>query len=366
MAHGRLTRLDLEAVKRAPGVVDVIIVAADIPGRNRFRPGVPDDPLFADGEITTLGQPVFAVIAATARAAGAPRRRAKDVLEIEALPAMLRRARPHAQRGRTCVPPMHLKRGGARRAQLSDRAAHVLEGSFVFGGQEHFYLEGQISYAMPQEDDGMLVHSSTQHPSEMQQLVAQSLGVPSHAVTVECRRMGGGFGGKESQSALFACIAALAARRTGRAGQAAPRPRRRLPRSPASATASEYDYEVGFDDDGRAARRRDHDDLRLRLFSADLSRPPVMTRAMFHFDNAYSLRDVAIHGYRARTNTQSNTAFRGFGGPQGMMAIEAHPRRIARTLGQDPLDVRKRNFYGTGDAQRHALRQTVRTTHPRR
>jgi xanthine dehydrogenase large subunit len=244
---------------------------------------------------------------------------------------------------------MHLARstraGGAGAAIAA--APRRLHGSFDVGGQEQFYLEGQISYAIPKENDGMLVHCSTQHPSEMQHLVAHALKLHAHHVQVECRRMGGGFGGKESQSALFACVAAVAAKQLNRPVKL------RLDRDDDFLITGRrhcfwYEYDVGYDDAGRVlgaeitmVSRAGH--------SADLS-GPVMTRALCHFDNAYWLPDVAMHGYSGKTNTQSNTAFRGFGGPQGAIAIENILDSIARTLGKDPLDVRKLNFYGQDPA----------------
>ncbi|MEP7056727.1 MAG: xanthine dehydrogenase molybdopterin binding subunit, partial [Caldimonas sp.] len=224
------------------------------------------------------------------------------------------------------------------------------------GGQEQFYLEGQISYAIPQEGDGMLVHCSTQHPSEMQHHVAQMLRLQSHHVQVQCRRMGGGFGGKESQSAQFACVAALAAAKLQRPVKL------RVDRDDDFLITGRrhcfwYEYEVGYDDEGRLlgaeltmVSRAGH--------SADLS-GPVMTRAICHFDNAYFIPDVAIHGYSGRTNTQSNTAFRGFGGPQGAIAIEQIVDGIARALGKDALDVRRANFYGKEERNVTPYGQTV-------
>ena len=205
-----------------------------------------------------------------------------------------------------------------------------MQGSFRLGGQEQFYLEGQISYAIPQEDGGLLVHCSTQHPSEMQHLVAHALGLASHRVQVQCRRMGGGFGGKESQSALFACVAALAAR-------ALQRPVKLRPDRDDDMLITgrrhgfDFQYDVGFDDAGRVLGVT-VEMLTNAGHSADLS-PPVMTRALCHFDNAYWLPHVALHGYCARTNTQSNTAFRGFGGPQGALAVEVILDEVARRLG---------------------------------
>jgi xanthine dehydrogenase large subunit len=343
VAKGTIAAMDPDRIRAMPGVV-AVLTAADIPGVNDCGSIVHDDPILADGEVRHVGQPVFAVIAQTRDAARRAAARAKDVLTIAAEPPVLTPREAHA-RGQYVLPPMHLIRstreGGARAAIAA--APRRLAGTFDVGGQEQFYLEGQISYAIPREDRGMFVHCSTQHPSEMQHLVAHALGWHANQVQVECRRMGGGFGGKESQSALFACVAAVAAHKLGRPVKL------RLDRDDDFMITGRrhcfwYEYEVGYDDDGRIlgaevtmVSRAGH--------SADLS-GPVMTRALCHFDNAYWLPDVALHGYSGRTNTQSNTAFRGFGGPQGAIAIENIVDSIARALGRDPLDVRRLNFYG--------------------
>jgi xanthine dehydrogenase large subunit len=226
------------------------------------------------------------------------------------------------------------------------QAPHQLQGRFHLGGQEQFYLEGQISYAIPREDKGLLVHCSTQHPSEMQHAVAHALGLHAHHVLVECRRMGGGFGGKESQSAVFACIAALAAYKLQRPVKLRP------DRDDDFLITGRrhcfvHDFDIGHDDEGHITAAR-VEMVSRSGFSADLS-APVMTRALCHFDNAYFLPAVDIHGYCARTNTQSNTAFRGFGGPQGALAIEVIMDSVARKLGKDALDVRLANLYGIND-----------------
>jgi xanthine dehydrogenase large subunit len=342
VAHGLLVDIDLEKIRALPGVVWVM-TAADIPGPNDCGSIVHDEPILAEGTVRYLGQPVFAVIAKTRDAARRAAAMAKTVLTITPLPVVLTPRGAHAQ-GSYVVPPMHLSRstsGGASNAIAA--APHQLQGQLSVGGQEQFYLEGQISYAVPKENDGMLVHCSTQHPSEMQHLVANALKLQAHHVQVECRRMGGGFGGKESQSAPFACIAAVAARKLNKPVKL------RLDRDDDFMITGrrhcfEYDYEVGFDDAGHVLG------LEVSLISraghsADLS-SPVMTRALCHVDNAYWLPDVALHGYCARTNTQSNTAFRGFGGPQGSIVIENILDSIARRLKLDPLDVRRANFYG--------------------
>ncbi len=346
VAHGRLTALDVEAVRAMPGVVDVI-TAADIPGVNDCGSIIHDDPILCDGEVRYVGQPLFAVLARTRQQALRAAALAKKVATVDPLPSVLTPQHAH-QLQQYVVPPMHLERSthadGARAAL--NRAAHRLQGTWDVGGQEQFYLEGQISYAIPKEGAGMHVYCSTQHPSEMQHLVAHALGVQAHDVHVECRRMGGGFGGKESQSGLFACVAAVAARRLQRPVKL------RLDRDDDFMVTGRrhcfwYEYDIGYDGDGRIVgaeismvSRAGH--------SADLS-APVMTRALCHFDNAYWLPNVSMHGYMAKTNTQSNTAFRGFGGPQGAIVMENIMDSIARNLRKDALDVRRINFYGTTD-----------------
>jgi xanthine dehydrogenase large subunit len=342
VAHGRIAGIDLDALRALPGVV-AVLTAEDVPGRNDCGPVIHDDPILAERIVQYVGQPVFAVIAETRDLARRAAARAKSVLRIEPLPPILTPVQAHVAQSYV-LPPMHMTRGDARAAIAA--APHRLADTLEVGGQEQFYLEGQISYAVPRENDGMLVHCSTQHPSEMQHLVATCLGLRSHHVQVECRRMGGGFGGKESQSALFACVAAIAAK-------ALKRPvKLRLDRDDDFLVTGRrhcfhYEYQVGYDDDGRVLGA-ELTMVSRAGFSADLS-GPVMTRAMCHFDNAYWLPDVAIHGYSGKTNTQSNTAFRGFGGPQGAIAIENILDTIARRLGRDALDVRRLNFYGTGE-----------------
>ena len=356
VANGRLTAMTLDTIRALPGVVSVIS-AEDIPGSNDCGSIIHDDPILCDGEIRYIGQPVFAVIAETRDAARRAAARAKEVLTIEAQPPVLTPQEAHAK-GQYVLPPMHLVRatneGGAQAAIA--KAPHRLKATLDVGGQEQFYLEGQISYAIPKEGGTMHVYCSTQHPSEMQHLVAHALHLHANEVHVECRRMGGGFGGKESQSALFACVASVAAHKLQRPVKL------RLDRDDDFLITGRrhcfwYDYEVGYDDEGRIlgaqismVSRAGH--------SADLS-GPVMTRALCHFDNAYWLPDVEMHGYSGKTNTQSNTAFRGFGGPQGAIAIENIMDTVARALGRDPLDVRRINFYGKGERNVTPYLQTV-------
>ena len=340
IAHGVLRAVDVARVRKARGVLDVV-VAADVPGANDVGPIVHDDPILADAFVHFVGQPIFAVAATSVELA---RRAARlPVAVIDPLPPIL--TIDEAMRAQSFVlPPVSVTRGDAAAALA--RAPHRAKGRVASGGQDHFYLEGQIAVAIPGEAGGMQLFVSTQHPGEVQHMVAHALGVDSHDVVVVCRRMGGGFGGKETQMSLIACAAAILARRSGRPVKL------RLDRdddmrSTGKRHAFEYTYDVGYDDEGRILGL----DLTLASrcgFSADLS-GPVNDRAVFHADNAYWLPDVAIHSYRCKTNTVSDTAFRGFGGPQGMFAIEHVIDEIARSLGKDALDVRKANLYGTHD-----------------
>ena len=341
-AHATLLAMDLTAVRNAKGVV-AVLTAADIPGVNDCGSIVHDDPLLADGSVQYLGQPIFVVIADTHDHARRAARKAQ--IHYHELPALLNQEAAR-QAGSYVVAPMRLQKGDARTAL--GNAPHRLAGKWTVGGQEQFYLEGQIAYAIPKEDRGMQVYCSTQHPSEMQHIIALALGVHAHQIVVECRRMGGGFGGKESQSGLWAGVAAVCAAHLNRPVKL------RADRDDDMLVTGKrhcfsYDYDVGYDDTGRITAAR-VEMLARAGFSADLS-APVATRAMCHFDNVYYLADTDIVALCAKTNTQSNTAFRGFGGPQGAIAIEYILDSIARLTGQDALDVRKANFYGRNDAE---------------
>ena len=339
-AHARIVALDLDAVRAAPGVV-LVLTAADIPGENDVSPThCGDDPALADGLVQFHGQPLFVVAAETldqARAAAS-----LATVSYEDLEPILTIEQALARESFVLEP--HVMRRGEPEAALA-AAPHRLAGRLEIGGQDHFYLEGQASLAVPAEDGDVVLHCSTQHPSEVQQHAAKVLGRPANAVTVEVRRMGGAFGGKETQAAQWAVLAALVAVRTGRPAKF------RLDRDDDMIMTGKRhdflaDYEVGFDGEGRIAAL----DLTLAGrcgFSADLS-GAINDRAMFHADNAYYLDNVEIRSHRCRTNTVSNTAFRGFGGPQGMVVIERIVEEIARALGKDPLDVRRVNLY---DAQ---------------
>jgi xanthine dehydrogenase large subunit len=338
-AHARIVAMDLDAVRNAPGVV-AVIVAGDIPGENNFGPVVKDDPILADGVVHYVGQPVFLVVAETVDAARRAARSAR--IEYADLPAILTIEDALAAQS-FVMPSVTLERGDAARALAE--APHRLRGTFRLGGQEQFYLEGHVAYAVPKEDGMLHVHSSNQYPAEAQYKIAHALGLPVTSVVVECRRMGGGFGGKESQASLPACAAALAAARLKRPVKL------RLDRDDdMTITGKRHDFrvdwDVGFDATGRILGL----DLMLASrcgYSTDLSQS-VNDRAMTHADNAYFLENVRIVSHRLRTNTQSATAFRGFGGPQGMLAGETVIDEIARFLGRDAHEIRKRNLYGPG------------------
>jgi len=335
--HARLTGLDLSAVHAAPGVV-AVFTAGDIPGENNVGPVFHDDLLFAEDEILYPGQPLFVVAATSNRAARAAARLAE--VETETIPALVTIA--DAQAAGSALEPAQIMARGDARAAL-DGAAHRLSGTVAMGGQEHFYLEGQAALATPGEGGHIHVVSSTQHPSEVQHLIAALLGRQSADVTVEVRRMGGAFGGKETQAAAYAAACALVAAKTGRSA------RIRADRDDDMVMTGKRhdftaDYDVGFDGEGRILG------IRLTLASrcgatADLSLA-INDRAMFHADNCYYLPAVEIVSHRLRTHTVSNTAFRGFGGPQGMMAIERVIDAIAAHLDLDPLVVRQANLYG--------------------
>ena len=349
-AHARIRSIDLDAVRAAPGVVDVML-ASDVPGENNYGSVVKDDPVFADGLVQYVGQPVFAVAATSVDAARRAARQAR--IEYRELEAVLDVSEA-VEKGSFVLPSETLARGDAK-AALGE-APHRLQRRVSLGGQDQFYLEGHVAMALPQEDGCLLVYSSTQHPDEVQRIVAHATCRDAKDVTVVCRRMGGAFGGKESQAALIGCAAALVAQKTGRPCKL------RLDRDDDMIMTGKrhdfvIDYDVGFDEAGRILGI----DFELASrcgMSADLS-GPVNDRAMFHCDNAYFLDNLRILSHRCRTNTVSNTAFRGFGGPQGMFAIEYAIDDIARTLGKDPLEVRRINFYGKDERNVTQYRQVV-------
>jgi xanthine dehydrogenase large subunit len=336
-AHARVMALDVSAVRRAHGVV-AVLTTADIPGVNDIAPTpTHDDPLFANGLVQYVGQSLFAVVAETVQHARAAAKLA--VVEYEDLPSVITINQALAAKS-YLEQPYVMARGDVDAALKA--APRTLRGRIDIGGQEHFYLEGQAALAIPGEDRDVTVHCSSQHPSEIQHTVAHVLGVPRHAVTVEVRRMGGGFGGKESQGNLPAAVAALAARVTGRPVKCV------YDRDDDFMLTGKrhdvrIDYTVGFDGTGRLLAVDVTQAVRCGM-SFDLSQP-IADRAMFHADNCYYLPAARITSLRLKTHTQSNTAFRGFGGPQGMVGMERIIDEVAQTLGLDPLEVRRCNFY---------------------
>src|SRR5262245_48670675 len=352
VTRGKIIAMNLSAVCAAPGVVDVL-TAKDIPGANDISPtGRHDAPVLAADEVQFFGQPIFCVIARTREEARRACRLAK--IEYQELPFVIDVGGLDPKKDKLVTPPLTLKRGNA--AEAIAKAPRRIKGKMRVGGQEHFYLEGHIAMAIPGEDQDVTIYSSTQHPSEVQHMVAHALGVSSHAVTIEVRRMGGGFGGKETQGNQFAALAAIAAKRLGRAVKI--RPDRD---DDMTATGKRHDflidYEVGFDDEGTILGI-DYTYAARCGFSSDLS-GPVTDRALFHCDNAYYFPAVHARSAPLYTNTVSNTAFRGFGGPQGMVGVERAIDEIAFAVGKDPLEIRKKNFYGISDRNVTPYHQTV-------
>lgn len=337
VAHGEIMGMDLSAVRAAPGVV-AVLSAEDFDDMPDCSPSAADEPLLAVGKVHYVGQPVFLVIADSHLAARKAARLAK--ISYRELPALLTVDDALAANSRFEQGPVVWAKGDASRA--IEKAPRVVEGSFEVGGQEHFYLEGQVAACLPQEGGDMVVHSSTQHPTEVQHKVAHALHLPMSAVRVEVRRMGGGFGGKESQGNALAIACAVAARATGRPC------RMRYDRDDDMViTGKRHDlrilYRAGVDDEGRILGLEFTHLFRCG-WSQDLSLP-VADRAMLHSDNCYHLQHVRIESHRLKTNTCSATAYRGFGGPQGMVGIERVMDHVAFVVGREPLEVRKANFY---------------------
>lgn len=356
IAHGEITGLDLDPVRAMPGVV-AVLTAADLPFANDVSPSAHDEPLLADGTVHYVGQPVFLVVATSHLAARKAVRAA--VVTYRELDALLTIDAALAADSRFEEGPRIYEKGDAAAAIAA--ASHMIEDTFELGGQEHFYLEGQAALALPQEGGDMMVCSSTQHPTEIQHKVAEALGVPMHGVRVETRRMGGGFGGKESQGNALAVACAVAARLTGRACAM------RYDRDDDMIiTGKRHDfritYKAGFNADGRITGV-DFVHYTRCGWAQDLSLP-VADRAMLHADNAYLLPAARIESHRLRTNTQSATAYRGFGGPQGMVGIERIMDHAAHVLGIDPVEIRQRNFYRPpqdSSSKKHLAKQEVTT-----
>ncbi|GAW97169.1 MULTISPECIES: xanthine dehydrogenase molybdopterin binding subunit [Colwellia] len=349
-AHANIISMDLSAVKAATGVISVITVE-DVPGHTDIGPVFPGDPVLAIGKVEFIGQPLFAVAATSFDLARRAVKLAK--IDYEELEAVLT-VKDALAKQNFVRPPFTMKRGDSDAAIKG--ATHQLSGEINVGGQEHFYLEGQVSTAEPTEDGGMNIFTSSQHPSEVQKLVAEVLAIPLNKVLVDMRRMGGGFGGKETQAAQWACIAALLANETKRPVKF------KLARMDDMIMTGkrhpfENNYTVGFDAQGQIKG------INIEVngncgYSPDLS-DAIVDRAMFHSDNAYYLDQATITGNRCKLNTVSHTAYRGFGGPQGMMTIEMIMDDIARHLGKDPLEIRKINLYGKDDRNVTHYHQTV-------
>lgn len=349
-AKGKIESLDLTAVYQQAGV-QAVITLDDVPGLQDIGPVFPGDPILAGESVMFYGQPLFAVAADSVDNARRAARCAKVTAVIE--PPLLD-PELAIEQGIT-VRPVHTMQKGDAESVIAN-APLRLNGKMFVGGQEHYYLEGQVSMVMPTEDGGMLVYSSTQHPSEVQKLVAEVLAIPLGLVTVETRRMGGAFGGKETHAAQWACLAAVLAQKTKRPVKL------RLPRADdMTLTGKRHPfhnrYEVACDKQGSILAAN------ITVIgncgcSPDLS-DAIVDRAMFHADNAYFLPAAKITGHRAFTNTVSNTAFRGFGGPQGMMIIERAMDDIARAVKVDPLTVRKRNLYNETDRNLTPYHQEV-------
>jgi xanthine dehydrogenase large subunit len=345
VAHGEITGLDLSAVRAAPGVV-AVLSAEDFAEMPDCSPSAHDEPLLALGRVHFVGQPVFLVVADTHLAARKAARLGK--VTYRELPALLTVDEALAAGSRFEQGPVVWQKGDAARA--IEGAPKVVEGVLEVGGQEHFYLEGQVAAAIPQEGGDFVVHSSTQHPTEVQHKVAHALHLPMAAVRVEVRRMGGGFGGKESQGNALAIACAVAAQRLG-----VPCRMRYDRDDDMVITGKRHDlrilYRAGVDDEGRVLGLEFTHLFRCG-WSQDLSLP-VADRAMLHADNCYHLPHIRIESHRLKTNTCSATAFRGFGGPQGMVGIERVMDHVAFAVGREPLEVRKANFYrgmGAADA----------------
>lgn len=340
IAHGRVVSMDLRAVEAAPGVV-CVLTSRDIPGTNDFsHGGTGDDRIVSDTLVEYAGQVVFAVVAEDIQAARQAAKLAK--LQFEELPIIMD-VDEAARKEFFLAPPRTLARGDSAAAIAA--APHRLTGRVSNGAQEHFYLEGQISLAIPAEDGAVTILASTQDPSAVQLIVSRVLRVPSSYVTVETRRLGGGFGGKETMATHFAALAALAARKTGRPAKC------RLDRDDDMIITGKrheffVDYDVGFDDEGMLLGVEF--DLYARCGNSLDQSIPVLNRALFHADNCYYLPNVRFTGYPCKSHTVTAVAFRGFGSPQGMFAIERVVDLVAYHLGLDPLDVRKRNFYRDG------------------
>ena len=346
IAHGRLRRVDTSAAQHASGVISVI-TAADVPGRNDVAPIAANEPLFAEDIVQFAGQPIAAIAAETRDQALAAAKRV--TLDIELLPAILTIAQALEANSVLC-PAQTLECGNVVEALA--KAERRISGEMSVGGQEHFYLEGQVAIAVPGEDDSLLVHCATQHPSEVQTICGRLLGLELNRITSIVRRLGGGFGGKESNASWFAGIAALFAQRTGRPVKV------RLPREIDMLTTGKRHgflmrYEVGFNNDGRITVL---DALLAANGGCTLDHTgAVVQRAVTHVDNCYWIENYRVTGISCKTHTVSNTAFRGYGGPQGVVLMEEVIQRVARLLGKTPEAIRALNFLRRRHIEHHAV-----------
>jgi xanthine dehydrogenase large subunit len=349
-ARATITHMNLQPVRQMVGVVDVITIA-DVPGHTDIGPVFPGDPILAPDQVQFYGQPLFAVLANSYHTA----RCAAQLAQVEYVSQQPILDETSARAQQATVRPPHTMQRGEWTSALK-QAPQRLQIEQCIGGQEHFYLEGQVALAYPAEQGGVTVYSSTQHPTEVQKLVAEVLGLAMHRVVVDTRRMGGGFGGKETQAAQWACLAAVLAVRNQR-----PVKLRLARRDDMVLTGKRHPFinraDIGFNDQGELQA------LKLEFnglcgCSPDLS-DAIVDRAMFHADNAYFLPAVQITGHRWLTHTTSNTAYRGFGGPQGMMLIEQVMDDIARRVGRDPLNIRLDNLYSGNDRNLTPYHQTV-------
>jgi xanthine dehydrogenase large subunit len=335
VAHGKITSIDIKIAEKAQGVHSVLL-AKDIKHLN-IGPLIHDEPILAKDEVVFYGQAIAAVLADSHENA----RKAAALIEfqITELDSIVTVEQAMAKKS-FLDEPLVVNTGDADKAIT--KAKNKLNGRITIGGQEHYYLEGQVALAIPTEDNEMIIHSSTQNPTEVQHLVAHVLGTSHNAIEVVTRRMGGGFGGKETDSSQLACVCALFTQLCGLPVKA-----RLSRRDDILMTGKRHDfvadYDVGYSDDGKIQGIKI--DLAARCgYSLDLSKA-IVSRALFHADNAYYIPNATFRGFLCKTNTASNTAFRGFGGPQGMLAIENIVEEIASNLGVDALTIRKINFY---------------------
>ena len=338
-AHAKIKKINLDKVRKSEGVISVVTYS-DIPGRNDVGPVFDGDPIFPKTKVEYYGQPLFAVAATSMEFARKAVLKAK-ILYQELKPVIT--IKDALKKNSLLFDPRIIKKGNP--SQKINNSKNKLKGNFTTGSQEHFYLEGQVALVIPKEDNNFLIYSSTQHPSETQQILAKMLNQKSNSIDVLVRRIGGGFGGKETNF-ITAAICCLLSHKTKKPIKL------RLDRDDDIIITGKRhdffsDYEVGFDDKGRI------NGLKLKIasrcgMSPDLSMA-INERALLHIDNAYFLKNLEVKNYLCKTNTASSTAFRGFGGNQGMMAIENILDNISRFLKKDPAEVRKINFYGNKD-----------------